>query len=254
MSAVNKHAVIMLCYNQLSLTQNAMASLLAQDIGPLDILVVNNGSTDGTGEWLAEICRKPPQPHYVQGWHNPTNESPVAAGNRAAEHMFLRGYSKILGVANDVSLPPNAYRLMNQWRRGIVTASQTADPNFPTVESTKAVSEHTPMAVMITRKWVWDALVSQDGYFLDEGYFNYASDCDLALRLASCGIRGIQLDLPYWHYGSATWKLTSPEDQRKAQLRADADREYFERKWGFKVDSSEYGRIAGDPNFKGVGL
>ena len=32
---------------------------------------------------------------------------------------------------------------------------------------------------------------------LDTGFFHYASDCDMALRMASCGIRGVQLDVPY---------------------------------------------------------
>ena len=57
------------------------------------------------------------------------------------------------------------------------------------------------MAVMLTRKWAYDALIAKDGFFLDEGFFMYASDCDMALRMASCGIRGVQLDVPYWHYG-----------------------------------------------------
>ena len=92
-----------------------------------------------------------------------------------------------------------------------MTASQTEDRGFPRFDHARAVSENTPMAVMMTRRWVYDALVVKDGYFFDEGFFNYASDCDLALRLAACGIRGVQLDMQYYHYGSASHRLAPPE-------------------------------------------
>jgi GT2 family glycosyltransferase len=248
-----RHAAMLMCFNQLHLTKEAMASLLAQDIGPLEILVINNGSTDGTREWLNDLSdRKDTGSHRIHCVHQTENRSPVAMFNAGAQMVFRNGHDKFLAVANDVVLPSNAYRLMAQWPRGIVTASQTTEKDFARVTETRAASECTPMAIAMFRKWVWDALVTKDGYFYDEGYFNYASDCDLALRISSCGIRGVQLDLPYYHAGSATLRLAPPEERREMDAQANADREYFEKKWKFKVDAYEYGACAQDINFRGM--
>jgi GT2 family glycosyltransferase len=247
-----RHAAFLMCYNQLHLTKQAMASLVDQDIGPLEILIINNGSTDGTKEWLDFIkAGSEFSAHRFYVIHQATNQSPVAMFNIAAKMIFGWGYDHFLAIANDVVLPPNAYRLMNKYPRGIVTASQTGEKEFARVEEAHAASECTPMAIALFRKWVWDALVAKDGYFYDEGYFNYASDCDLALRISSCGIRGVQLDLPYYHYCSATLRLAPPDEEREMHAQANADRDYFEQKWGFKVDALEYGQMAQDINFTG---
>ena len=247
-----RHAVLMLCYNQLALTKQALASVAAQDIGPLEIFVVNNGSSDGTREWLEDYALFVDDTHLVRLTHLDLNQSPVAVSNQILRRVFSLGHEKVLSVANDVVLPPNLYRELLCWPRGMVTASQCAEnPPVPMPGSDiRATSECTPMAVMLLRRWCHDALVAQAGYFFDEGYFNYASDCDLALRMAACGIRGVQLNLPYWHHGSATWRL-APEIERKGMLRqADVDRGYFQSRWGFRVDDPEYAQRAQDINFR----
>jgi GT2 family glycosyltransferase len=150
-------------------------------------------------------------------------------------------------------LPQNAYRLMEQWPRGIVTASPTNQRDFPKFETARAVSNNTPMSLVLLRKWCYDALVAKDGQFFDERLTHYGSDCDFALRLAACGIRGVQLDLQYWHYSSATLKLAMPDERRRMDREADVDRQKFFDKWGFKVDDLEYGASAEDINFRGEG-
>ncbi len=247
------HAVLMLVYNttpaQCEITKHAIESVLAQDIGPLTFWIADNGSTDeSTATYLENLRSKAV---YVQSYSE--NKSPLAIANDMALVLFGLGYDKILGTPNDVILPPNAYRLMNQWPRGFICASQTDRQDFPILGTASAVSENTPMAVMLTRRWAYDAVVAKDGYFLDEGFFHYASDCDLALRMAACGIRGIQLDLQYYHFGSASWRLAAGNLGKEMTSQADRDREYFERKWGFKVNSLEYGQLAGQGiNWRGV--
>lgn len=233
--------IFMLAYNNLYYTKMAVDSALAQDI-PVKLLIVNNGSTDGTREWLDSIARPD-----VNVQHYARNESPIKLGNLWARHLFSLGAKQILGIPNDAKIPPNCYSEMLKWPRGFVCATDIGQ-NEPEIRSAKAVSENTPMAVMMTRKWAYEALIDKDGYFFDEGYFHYASDCDLALRMASCGIRGIQLDLPYYHFGSLTHRL--PEIHEWSCRQADKDRAYFERKWGFKCDSLEYGQRPADLNFK----
>jgi len=54
---------------------------------------------------------------------------------------------------------------------------------------------------------------------------------DLTMRMLNMGLRGIQLDVQFWHYGSASWKLA--KDGADQLRQTDRDREYFEKKWGF---------------------
>lgn len=249
------NVVTLLCYNttdkQLELTKNAITSVLNQTI-PTHLLVVDNGSTQPTGEWLNTLPIE--YPERVSIIRNEVNQPPVKVSNKVLELMFeTKGYDYVLGMPNDVILPPNFYEQCLRWPRGIVTASMTEDIHFPVVEEAKAVSECTPLCVALIRSWAYQALMDKDGFFLDPRYDLYASDCDWALRLAACGIRGIQLDLPYWHYGSASHRLAAPGVGKGITNQADEDRRRFEAKWGFSVTDERYGQSCGDINFRGVG-
>jgi len=234
---------------QLELTKESYASFIAQDVGDLELCIVNNGSTQPTVDWLNSLDMSNPKVH-VYGAHYAKNVSPVLIANKYLAELFTR-HEYILGVPNDVILPPNLFSQFLKWPRGIVTGSMTEDRNFPLFDQSRAVSECTPMAVVLLRKWVYDALIARDGYLFDPNIFLYASDCDFALRIASCGIRGVQLDLQYFHYGSASHRMLPPEKARIITNQADIDRAYFEKKWGFKVDALEYGAMAQDINFRG---
>jgi hypothetical protein len=265
---VTRHAVMFSAYDQVpeqhDLTVQALESVLAQDIGPMDVLVIDNGSTlKDTWEhfkMVAQLYLDRDDPVHLHTIRNPVNISPLQVANRALRYFFKGGHDKVLGVPSDVYLPPNFYRLLNEWPRGLVTASEHRDRNHISLTGAFcewevcAVAENTPMATGIIRKWFHDALVAQEGHFLDEGFWMYASDCDLAKRMAACGIRGVQLSVPYYHYGSGHWKLLPPEKGKIETDKADADRAYFEKKWGHKVDDLEYGRSCGDINFKGKAL
>lgn len=246
------NAVLMVVYNNLELTKAAVASVLAQDI-PVELWFVDNGSTDGTWDWVMNDLTARPLPvgSMIHRARIEQNKSPVAVVNAYFGAVFnSNDYDYILGVPNDVVLPTNFYRELLRWPRGIVTASQTDESAFATLSESRVVSTNTPMAVGLVRRWVYDALIAKDGYFLDPGFFHYASDCCLALRLAACGITGIQLDMPYYHYCSAALRLASPESARKQHFLADKDRAYFQRKYGFAVDSPKYAEVCGDINFR----
>lgn len=245
-----KNAVLMVTYNNLALTKEAVASVLAQDIlGGIYLWFVDNGSTDGTWEWISEY--EPPEPHEMLAQRSFENISPIKIVNREIATLFSLGYDKVFGVPNDIVLPSNLFTQLDRWPRGIVTASQTDNPDFPYFETATAVNTCTPMAVALIRKWVWQALVAKDGYFLDDGLWHYASDCDMALRMAACGITGVQLDIQYWHHCSASHRLAPQEDGDRMRKQADLDREYFQRKWNFSVSDPQYGERCGDINFKG---
>ena len=252
--ATERHAVFFLMYNvtdaQLELSKQAFDSILAQDIGPLDVYVCNNGSTQPTCEWLKTVDIEQGE-HRLFIRHSTHNVSPIKLANDYSATLFEK-YDKIFGVPNDAILPPNMYSTLNRWPRGFVTASETRERNFPIFKDARAVSENTPMAVALVRRWFYDAIMAKDGYYFDtESYFHYCSDCDLALRMAACGIRGVQLDIQYYHAGSASWKMATPEAGKAITDQADIDRRNFLFKWGFAVDSLEYGQVAADVNFTG---
>jgi GT2 family glycosyltransferase len=242
-----RHPAIMCCFQNLSLTKEAVASVFAQDI-PVELWIVDNGSDDGTFEWLEKVYV--PEQHSMIYSRCETNESPVKVANDLLRILFEE-HEYVLGLPNDVILPPGFYREMLKWPRGIVTASMTDDKSFVVPSEVHAVSEHTPIAVALIRRWAYKAIVEKDGHFLDPRYFLYASDCDLALRLAACGIRGIQLSLPYYHFCSATLRRSPSYVAEAMTKQADEVRAKFVSKWGFSVDSAEYGERCGDINFRG---
>lgn len=245
--------ICMITYNNLELTKLAVESALAQDVdGGVWMTIVNNGSTDGTRGWLDEAFGASENVDVI---HRQINTPVVQIANDILKELF-RDHLYVLGIPNDVILHPSTYREFLKWPRGIVTGSEIRNRlEYETYISnplppTHAISENTPMAVMLTRKWAWDALIAKDGYFFDERFTHYASDCDLALRISSCGIRGVQLSAPYFHVGSATHRL--PEIHAQSCRVADMDRAKFVEKWGFRVDSLEYGQLPADPNFTGI--
>lgn len=240
--------ILLIAYNNLNLTKMAVDSALAQDVD-VDLILVNNGSIDGTRKWVSDLAAMVPN---VTAVHLERNESPIKVFNGLLSTVFNNS-PYVLGMPNDVKIPSNCYSEMLKWARGFVSASDIGQSELPPPFPAKAVSENTPMAVMLIRKWAYDALIAKDGYFFDEHFFHYASDCDLALRMAACGIRGVQLDLPYWHFRSASVRLADAFTLERLRLGADRDRACFEQKWGFRVDSLEYGKMASDPNWQGKG-
>jgi hypothetical protein len=244
----------MICYvtteTQFDLTREAVASVMRQDVdGGVVLWVHDNGSTlSRFWPWLNELPDLyPGRIHLSQSREN---ESPLRIGNRLMSRVF-REDEYFLGVPNDVILPCNFYRELLKWPVGLVTASMTAEREFPRFESSRAVSTHTPMAVGLFRKWMYDALMAKDGFFFDERYFHYASDLDLSLRMAACGVRGVQLDIQYFHSGSGSWRLADPETARQITSMADVDRARFVERWGFGVSDAAYGEACGDINFRG---
>ena len=74
-------AAVVVTFNRLGLLQRLLTRL--RTLSALDtILVVDNASTDGTGEWLAELCAAEPRVQY--------RTLPVNAGGAGGFHAGLQ--------------------------------------------------------------------------------------------------------------------------------------------------------------------
>jgi hypothetical protein len=247
-----KNAVVLLAYNttrdQLDLTKKAVDSIFAQDVeGGIHLWAVDNGSGIETTRWLKDLQAL--EGHEIQKTFYETNQSPVRLANELAGSLFETGYPYILGVSNDCVLPTNLYTEMLKCPRGVVAAWMTADEIEPVQPPAKTVHEDCHMSVSLTRRWAHDALVERYGHFFDPGFFLYGSDVDFKLRLAALGIHGAQLDILVNHYGSACWRLAIPSVAREINAKADVDRTFFAKKWGFGID--QHGPYLTDINFRG---
>ena len=164
--------------------------------------------------------------------------------NRECATLFALGAKHVLGVPSDAILPPltATNSCFPAQRAGFVAAymHSPVPPQVPVSLASAAVWPEKPVphilhenmhvALTLTRKWAFDALVAQDGYFMDEGMFMYACDLDLKTRIAKVGIVGAQTDITVYHYSSACWRLATPEVARTITTQANNDRAYLARK------------------------
>ena len=245
--------------NGLHLTRPAIADFLAQDIGDVEVLVIDNASTDGTTQWLAT------QPVAVA--HSNPPRSVAASWNFGLRWAFDQGCEYALVVNNDVRLRPDTYRHLVEDGGGLVTAVGTTDRkkiepvsitqigDDPTtidysMPDPDAKRSHPDFSCYLIRREVYEAVGSFDEKFAGA----YAEDSDYHLRMHQAGIHAICLDLPFYHLGAATIKLSDPDSANLIGWQANANRAYFKQKHGVEVGSDEYYRLFGHGKPESAGL
>ena len=67
---MKKVAAIVVTYNRKELLRECLQALLAQTISNLDILLIDNASTDGTKEYIADIVEANPSICYMNTGSN----------------------------------------------------------------------------------------------------------------------------------------------------------------------------------------
>src|SRR5580658_10156323 len=90
-------SIIIPCWNQLEFTRQCVRALLRHTRAPWELIVINNGSTDGTEDYLAGLQDASPVPVTVIA--NNTNRGFPAAINQGLE--YARG-EHIALLNNDV--------------------------------------------------------------------------------------------------------------------------------------------------------
>lgn len=228
---MNNWAVI-LSHNNLHLTRRAIDSVRRQDI-PVRLLVVDNASSDGTRAWLAGQ-------HDLATILNEPSNSVAGAWNQALSWLFGRGEERVLVLNNDIELRPESYRrLLAGDRSGFVTL--IGDDDRERVDAHVEPAEfvyrpHPDFSAYLISKTVWDWV----GPF-DKGFkVAFCEDWDYHCRMHEKGITAECINTPFYHIGSGTVKCADDDEKIRIHRQAEANRDYFAEKWGFRGGTPEY--------------
>jgi GT2 family glycosyltransferase len=205
-ATLTRVAAVIVSWNQLHLLPACLAALRGQSLGPTEVVVVDNGSIDGSVEWL----RRQPDIELVT---NPMNTGFAAANNQG---IGVTRAEVVLLLNVDVELAPDylelCVRRFDESDIGSVTGKLLRGDPPHTIDSTgHAVyglgwaenrGEMLPdsgydqsgevfgvcAAAAVYRRAALEMVVI-DGQYLDESYFSYIEDVDLDWRLRWAGWR-----------------------------------------------------------------
>ena len=122
-------SMLLIAYNQERLIADAVRGALAQTWQPLEIIVSDDGSTDGTYAAIEAAIRDYRGPHRVIARRNDENEGISAHLSRLAG--IAQGELLFVAAGDDVSAPERCERVVDHWlaheRRFDLTATDLAD-------------------------------------------------------------------------------------------------------------------------------
>lgn len=107
-------SILFLAYNQVDLVDESVSACLGQQGAPLDIVLSDDASTDGTYERLSALAAAYTGPHRVTVRRNPTNVGigeHYNLGVAACEGEFI-----VTAAADDISLPHRVHALVAAWQ------------------------------------------------------------------------------------------------------------------------------------------
>ena len=220
--------VLILTHNCLEMTKRCVESVLRQDI-PTEVCTIDNGSNDGTDLWSYKNAYR---------WASFNHNAGVSKGWNIGLQLLLEDFPRdhALCLNNDTVLPPYFYRELLSYDVPFVTGVSSNDPQLTEHPPARcALVGHPDFSAFLIRREAWEKI----GPF-DEGMKLYAQDCDYHVRACKAGVPLLAANLPFYHERSSTLRLASPEERQEIEMQANADREYFRRKWGFAVGSAEY--------------
>lgn len=102
--------MVLLCFNREDFVHEAVAGALAQTYSPLEILISDDASVDGTAAVVEEMLRHYTGPHTVRFNRNPHN---LGLGAHLAKATGMaRGEIIVMASDDDVSQPARVARMM----------------------------------------------------------------------------------------------------------------------------------------------
>jgi len=221
-------------HNNVHLTKAAVKTFIKQDIPEVRVLLLNNGSTDGTAEWARTMY-----PKVVTLYQTPPY-SVAQSWNRGLTLLFgnlpQEPNAHVLVCNNDVELRPDTYRLLLEDGGGFVTAVGVDDKEMLATTVPGGKRPNPDFSCYLIRREVWDKV----GRFDEKFETAFCEDWDFHVRLHKAGVDAHCIDIPFYHVGSATVNNMPPEEQEAVLKQADKNRQYFKEKWGCDGGSPEY--------------
>ena len=208
-----KVTFVLFAYNQERFIRDAVAAAFAQTHLPLEIVLSDDCSTDGTYKLMREMAESYRGPHLVRTVQNPVNvgifASVIARGKEA------KGDIVVVAAADDISLPDRTSRTVAAFE-GDVACVSTAVSIIAEDGHTIAQSAERPLHLKSPRifvrnsartdvviqgcsaayrKWVFDLPINAEGK-------RYPEDLFFTFYLRLIGARITRLDTPLVLYRS----------------------------------------------------
>lgn len=167
------YSILVVTYNRLGKLKKCMECINAQELQPDRVIIINNNSNDGTGEYLDGIGRNNDRLHIV---HMKKNLGGAGGFARGVEE-FAKGESKwLIMIDDDAMLRPDYARHIAQ------RANQDGDSGLVAYAGT--VYENGKTAVN-HRRILTRGFINRELPIAEEQYREAAFDCDQA---TFCGL------------------------------------------------------------------
>ncbi|MBB6610989.1 glycosyltransferase [Pontibacter sp. Tf4] len=105
-------SIICLCYNHERFLEEALDSVLVQTYDNLELIIVDDCSTDNSPAIIEEYCRRNPQLRYISTGKNVGNTKAFNTGWRESKGEFVIDFA-----TDDVLLPDRVGKQVNQFRK-----------------------------------------------------------------------------------------------------------------------------------------
>lgn len=220
--------VVMVTHNSWPLTECALDSALAQDIGDVGVLIIENHSTDGT---KAKLCARPKGLLIAH-----LNSSVAACWNYALGWIFDGAEDFALVINNDVELRADTYRLLVENGGDFVTGVGVGERRQMNICDPSLDSPHPDYSCFLIRKRAWELA----GPFDERCKIAYCEDSFHHLAMHRKGIKAISIAVPFFHYSSGTLKSAIPSERERIEKAAQENRELFYKENGCYPGTPEY--------------
>jgi len=124
--------VVLVTYNRLELLQRAVNAILKQTSPRWRLLVLDHGSTDGSGEWLKTVAQEAPA--QIKTLHYTENQGPEAVG-KLYQTLLAEVETELVLIQSDDDwlYPTHLEKVLNFWQRHpwlalVATAYQLLSP------------------------------------------------------------------------------------------------------------------------------
>jgi glycosyltransferase involved in cell wall biosynthesis len=112
----HRACVILLAYNQQETIETAMASVLGQQCEPIEIVLSDDASTDGTFAMMQAAAERYHGPHRVHARRNVTNAGIGGHYNELVQ--ATQAPLLVTAAGDDISAPDRVARLLQAWDAG----------------------------------------------------------------------------------------------------------------------------------------